>query len=344
MDLSIIIVNWNSAAFLRECLLSIYATATHLKFEVIVIDNASFDGSELMVRREFPAVKFIQSKRNLGFAGANNVAFAHSSGRNVLFLNPDTEVTGNALSVMCSALDAIPDAGAVGCKLLNSDLSVQTSCIQAFPSLLNQTLDFDFLQRWFPNSRLWGLRPLYASGNPASTVDIISGACLMIRRMVFEQVGQFSTDYFMYAEDMDLCYKVTQAGWRNYFIGHATVVHHEGRSSSTRPNYFATIMMRESKFTFIRLRHGRAYALCHRCATGVISITRLFILAAVLPLAALLRQSRRVKRSIGKWFKVLRWSLGFENWASSYVLPVSTSTASVPGQGPGTVAKMAEKI
>src|SRR5262245_30775151 len=318
MDLSIVIVNWNSAAFLRECLRSIFATATSMELEVIVIDNASFDGSDRVVHREFPAVKFIQSRRNLGFAGANNVAFAHSSGRNVLFLNPDTEVTGNALSIMCSALDAIPDAGAVGCKLLNSDLSVQTSCIQAFPSILNQTLDFDFLQRLFPNSTLWGIRPLYAPGNPASTVDIISGACLMVRRIVFEQIGQFSTNYFMYAEDMDLCYKVTQAGWRNYFIGDATVIHHEGRSSRIRPNYFATVMMRESKLTFMRLRHGRAYALGHRCATAVISIARLLALAAALPLAVILRQSRRVQRSFGKWLKVLRWSVGLENWASSY--------------------------
>src|SRR5262249_2706071 len=158
-----------------------------------------------------------QSKKNLGFAGANNAAFAHSRGRNVLFLNPDTEVMGNALSVMCSALDAIPDAGGVGCTLLNSDLSLQTSCIQAFPSILNQTLDFDFLQHLFPKSTLWGMRPLYAPAGPAVTVDIISGACLMVRRITFEQVGQFSTDYFMYAEDMDLCYKFTLAGWRNYF-------------------------------------------------------------------------------------------------------------------------------
>src|SRR5260370_22558742 len=134
MARSIVIVNWNSTAFLRECLRSIYATATNLEFEVIVIDNASFDGSEMMVRREFPTVEFVQSRKNLGFAGGNNIAFAHSSGRNVLFLNPDTELTGHALTAMCSVLDTLSDAGVVGCKLLNSDLSVQTSCIQAFPT------------------------------------------------------------------------------------------------------------------------------------------------------------------------------------------------------------------
>lgn len=344
MDLSIVIVNWNSAAFLRDCLRSIYATASDVEFEVIVIDNASFDGSELIVRGEFPAVKFIQSDKNLGFARANNVGFAHSSGRNVLFLNPDTQLTENALSVMCSVLDATSDAGAVGCKLLNSDLSVQTSCVQAFPSILNQTLDFEFLHRLFPNSSLWGMRPLYTRGSRASAVDIISGACLMIRRIVFEQVGQFSTDYFMYAEDMDLCYKVTRAGWRTYFVGDSTVIHHGGRSSSARPNHFASIMMRESKLTFMRLRHGRTYALCHQWATAVTSIVRLLILAAALPLATFLRQRQKVQKSLAKWFKIFLWSVGFENWVTTYAHPFSASGVNKPQQDATAAPKAAEEV
>jgi GT2 family glycosyltransferase len=344
MDLSIVIVNWNSAALLRDCLRSIYATASALEFEVIVIDNASFDGSELMVRREFPAVRFIQSDQNLGFAGANNVAFTHSSGRNVLFLNPDTEITGNALSLMCTTLDAIPDAGAVGCRLLNSDLSLQTSCVQAFPSLLNQTLDFEFLQHLFPNSSLWGTRSLYARNSQAAAVDIISGACLMIRRIVFEQVGQFSTDYFMYAEDMDLCYQANRAGWRNYFVGDATVIHHGGRSSSIRSNHFAAIMMRESKLKFMRIRQGSVYALCHRSATAVVSIVRLLILAAALPFATILRQRQEVQGSIAKWFKIFLWSVGFQNWAKTYVHPLTTSGASKPRQDQTVAPKAAEEI
>lgn len=344
MDLSIVIVNWNSAAFLRDCLRSIYATASGVEFEVIVIDNASFDGSELMVRREFPAVTFIQSDKNLGFAGANNLGFAHSSGRDVLFLNPDTELTGNALRVMCAALDAIPDAGAVGCKLLNSDLSLQTSCVQAFPSILSETLDFEFLRRIFPNSSLWGTRPLYASGSQVAAVDIISGACLMVRRVVFEQVGQFSMDYFMYAEDMDLCYKVIRAGWRNYFVGDATVIHYGGRSSSIRPNHFAAIMMRESKLTFMRLRHGRVYALCHRWATAVVSLARLVILAAAFPLATILRQRQKVQKSLAKWFKIFLWSAGFENWVRTQAHPLSASGSLSPRQEATTAPKPAEEI
>jgi GT2 family glycosyltransferase len=344
MDLSIVIVNWNSAAFLRECLRSIYATAANLQFEVIVIDNASFDGSEIMVRREFPAVKFIQSRRNVGFAGGNNIAFAHSSGRNVLFLNPDTELTDDALRIMCSALDATPDAGVVGCRLLNSDLSMQTSCIQAFPSILNQTLDFEFLQAMFPKSSLWGMRPLYEQKSQPSIVDIVSGACLMIRRIIFEQVGQFSTDYFMYAEDMDLCYKVARAGWRNYFVGDATVIHHGGCSSSIRANHFASIMMRESKLTFMRARHGRAYAVRYRCAATIISAARLVVLAAALPLAIGKSQRQRVLETLAKWFKILRWSIGLESWAGTYIQAVLPPAASPVRQEPPSAPKAAEKI
>jgi GT2 family glycosyltransferase len=336
MDLSILIVNWKSAAFLRECLRSIYATAGSVRFEVIVVDNASFDGSEQMVRREFPGVTFIQSKENLGFAGANNAAFACSIGRNVLFLNPDTELRGNALEVMCATLDSVPDAGIVGCKLLNSDLSVQTSCIQAFPSILGEVLDFEFLRALFPNSPLWGMQALGAPGNQPAVVEVISGACLMIRRAVFEQVGQFSVGYFMYAEDTDLCYKVAQSGWRNYFVGGATVIHHGGRSSSSRPDHFAAVMMRESRLTFMRTRRGRGYAFCYRCATTLIAAVRILMLVAALPFT-------NVARSLVKWFKILRWSLGLESWASTYKPRLSTSSAK-PLSRQASAAPEAEQI
>jgi GT2 family glycosyltransferase len=331
VDISIIIVNWNSAAFLRECLRSIYSTVTRLQFEVIVIDNASFDGSDFMVRREFPEVRFIQSRKNLGFAGANNIAFAHSSGKNVLFLNPDTELTGNALEVMCSALDTTVDAGVVGCKLLNTDLSVQTACIQAFPSILNQTLNCEFLRALFPKSFLWGSRPLFVPSNQPSVVDCVSGACLMIRRIVFEKVGQFNTSYFMYAEDRDLCYKVARAGWRSYFVSDATVIHHGGRSSSHRPNHFAAVLMQESTLTFVRAQHGRVYGLCYRCSTIFVSIARIILLVTALPFAIRKSLRQSMRRSLGKWFNILRWSIGLENWARTCTYAVSSSAADPAG-------------
>src|SRR5438309_590446 len=160
-DLSVIIVNWNSATFTKQCLASIFANAGALNIEVIVVDNASYDGCAEMVGVEFPDVTFVQSQRNLGFSGANNLALGRASGRNVLFLNPDTEIEGSALQVLLSAVDSIPDAGMVGARLLNSDLSLQTTCITALPSILNQALSCDYLRYTIPRWRIWSLRSYF---------------------------------------------------------------------------------------------------------------------------------------------------------------------------------------
>ena len=189
LDLSIVVINWSSVEFLRKCLASVFANTPRLKFEAIVVDNASFDGCGEMVESEFPGVIFIQSHQNLGFSGANNLGFTRSKGRNILFLNPDTEVIGPAVEAMSLWLDSQGDAGAVGVKLLNSDLSLQTSCIQAFPTILNEALDSERLRELFPKAALWGTRPLFATSATPEAVEVISGACLMAKRSVLEKVG-----------------------------------------------------------------------------------------------------------------------------------------------------------
>ena len=214
MDLSIVIVNWNSADYLRQCLRSIHETVKNLNYEVIVIDNASFDGSEAIIKQEFPSVRFIQSNKNLGFARANNEAFKASSGHSILFLNPDTEVLGDAIEILHGQLRRLPRAGAVGPTLLNSDMTMQTSCIQPFPTICNQALDMEVLRGRFPRLKLWGMQALYSDSDIPAVVEVISGACLMVRREVFENIGMFSTDYFMYTEDIDLCYKIRTAGYK----------------------------------------------------------------------------------------------------------------------------------
>ena len=179
-----------------------------LEFEIIVIDSASFDGCAEMLRKEFPQVRFIQSQENLGFAKSNNLAFRSATGESVLFLNPDTEIVGPAINVLHSALKMLPDAGVVGGRLLNSDGTVQTSCVQAFPTILNQLLNAESLRRRFPRSRLWGMAPLFDAGTKPKLVEAISGACVMLPRLLLEKIGVFSKDYFMYSEDIDLSYKV----------------------------------------------------------------------------------------------------------------------------------------
>lgn len=315
MDLSIIIINWNSAAFVRNCLETVYGGTTGLEFEIIVVDNASFDRCGDIIRNEFPAVKFIQSSTNLGFARANNLGVHEAQGRNILFLNPDTEVIGDALCRMSRFLDESSNAAIAGCKLLNTDLSLQISCVQAFPSILNQAFDAEYLRRAFPRVYLWGTRALLADGEPA-VVEVIAGACLMIRSEVFKEVGHFSSNYFMYAEDADLCFKVKQAGYRNYYLSDAVVVHHGGRSSDMKSeNNFSSIMMRESILEFMRIRRGPVYAAAYQASTVVSAMARVLLLMTAFPFA--LGEDRRTffRRALVKWIRVLRWGLGMETWS-----------------------------
>lgn len=316
LDLSIIIINWNSATFVRKCLASIHANTKGLAFEAIVVDNASFDSCEEIVRREFPGTRFIQNKENIGFARANNLAFSHSSGRNILFLNPDTQVVGPALQGMLSCLESTPDAGIVGAKLLNSDLSIQTSCIRRFPTILNQALGAECLRRLFPKSPLWGMRPLFENEDAPAQVEAISGACMMIKKNVFEEVGLFSADYFMYSEDMDLCYRVTQAGWKIYYVPDGIVIHYGGGSTRSRAaDHHAVIMMKESQLKFMRMHRGRFYAAAYRLTMTLVAVCRLTVLCGLLVVTMTRVQRQAVQLAFAKWARVFRWAIGFKGSA-----------------------------
>ncbi len=322
IDLSIIIVNWRSVDFLRRCLKSVYlhTNADALKFEIVVLDNASFDGCAQMIEAEFPQVRFHQVQTNLGFASANNIGFGLSTGRNVLFLNPDTEVHPGGIAKLVAFLDATADAGIVGPTLLNSDGSVQTSCIQSYPTLLNQAFDADYLRRVFPKSTLWGNRPLFDPAAGLVTADVISGACLLIRREVFDKVQLFSSNYFMYAEDVDLCYKVKCAGWGVYYLRDAVVTHHGGQSSHRKPeSNFATVMTRESLYNFMLLRRGRLYAAAFRSIMAVIAALRLVLLGGVFILTLGRFKRAMLSSALRKWTGILRWSLGMEGWVKELV-------------------------
>ena len=234
-ELSIIFVNWNSLQYIHDCLRSLYTHTIGVSFEVIVVDNRSPECGIETLRQDFPEISIIMSDINLGFAGANNLGFKQSIGRYVLFLNPDTELNGPAIQTLLTKLKELPDAGIVGCQLLNTDLTIQTSCIQTFPTVLNQLLDIESLKQRWPACPLWNIAPLYETSNEAFSVEVISGACMLMKREVFESAGMFSEEYFMYAEDLDLCYKMKQLGLRNYYVGKAQVIHHGGKSSSQGP-------------------------------------------------------------------------------------------------------------
>ena len=315
MDLSIIIVNWNSAKFVQNCLPTVYQSAKGIRFEIIVVDNGSGDGCGEMLGRHFPDVRFISSKENLGFARANNLAFGYSTGRNILFLNPDTEAIGSAIVHLVRFLDSTPDAGVVGARLLNSDHSVQTSCVQRFPTIVNRLLDSNYLRRLAPRSSVWGIRPLIENIAGTAAVEVISGACQMLRRDVFEQVGFYDPDYFMYAEDVDLCFKARQKGWKNYYVGDAIVIHHGGKSSEAKSeSNFASVMTRESLHKFFAHRRGKVYAATYRAIIGLSALFRLGLLASLMVVTLGRFRRDALSAAMRRWTRIFRWTIGRENW------------------------------
>lgn len=316
-ELSIIIVNWNSANYLDTCIRTIRENTRGLRYEIIVVDNASYDGSEAVARRHGDSVRFFQSDENLGFARANNLGFRHSVGKTLLFLNPDTEIRGDALVRMNDCLSRLSDAGCLGCRILNADGSVQTSCIQSFPTILNQFLDSEFMRCLWPNSGLWGNASLFLDPKEAVEVEAISGACLMMNRGIFEQIGLFSEDYFMYTEDVDLCYKVRQAGYKNYYIPKATIIHFGGGSSGKKGSNFSAIVMRESRVKFFRKTKGYLYSLMYRISTLIAALVRIAVLATLFPVFMIRKRNDSWKYSFQKWRSILEWSIGFGKYVKT---------------------------
>jgi N-acetylglucosaminyl-diphospho-decaprenol L-rhamnosyltransferase len=305
--LSIICVNWNSLGYLTDCVKSICEHAPSSPFEIVVVDNASPEGGVDTLRERFPHVQIIKSDRNLGFAGANNLGFRHSRGQYILLLNPDTLIIGCALDAMLDQIRSLPDAGLVGGTLLDSDLSVSTTSIQKFPTILNQLLTVEWLRVRLPSLPFWSLTPLFnAPGKPVS-VDVIPGACMMVKRDVFERAGLLSEDYFMYAEDIDLNYKIAKLGFCRYYVPQAQIIHHGGRSSSQQEaSQWSTIMIQRAMLRYFRKSRGGLYAAGYRIAMGCNAAVRLFLLIIMLPLAG----RQRVRSSIAKWGVILKWALG----------------------------------
>ena len=227
IDLSIVIVNWNTRDLLAQCLESIQAYPPGVPYEVWVVDNASADGSAAMVRARFPWVYLIQNEQNVGFAVANNQAIRGSRGRNVVLLNSDTRVRPGALGALVAFVQAHPRAGAVGARILNGDGSLQPSC---HPMLApgREFWRLLFLEGIWPRAtypmQRWDLET-------PRQVEAIKGACLLLRREALDQVGLLDEGYFMYTEEVDLCYRLARAGWELWWVPQAEVVHHQAQSS-----------------------------------------------------------------------------------------------------------------
>lgn len=315
MEISIIIVNWNSIDFARDCIASIQSTLTGYEYEVIIVDNASKDDCRSLVN-EFPSlVKLVDSHENIGFAGANNLGFQHSTGNKVLFLNPDTVVMDGAIQKMAAQLDAAPRNGAVGCRQLNRDLSIQTSSVQPFPTIWNQLFGLDFVQRRWSRWSVLGIGALVSNDSVASEVEVVSGACIMVKRDVFARVGGFSTEYFMYAEEADLCYRIRHSGYCVIHVHQARIVHFGGEASKNQRSTFSDVVMRESIFKLLRKFRGTVYAMAYRLVLLASAVGRLTVLIPFLAMPATWVDHLALLQAIRKWRSIASWSLGMEGWS-----------------------------
>jgi hypothetical protein len=254
-DLSIIIVSYNTRNLLQECLRSIFQETKGLEFEVIVVDNASTDGSREMLEQEFPQVKRIYNSENKGFAAANNQGITKADGEYVLLLNSDTKILDGAVFKTVEFMKQRPEANIVGCKLLNADGTLQPSC-RSFPSVWNLFSESLFLYKLFKRTQLFGKYHMsYFDYDSIHEVDVVMGAFMMIRREVFEKVGLFDESYFMYTEETEFCYRAKKQGYKVLFTPLACVFHYGGGSIRNEQSYFEQI--HQSQLQFIRANfHG----------------------------------------------------------------------------------------
>ena len=213
MNLSIIIVNYNVKEFLQNFIHSIYKAAQNISYEIIIVDNASDDGSVEFIKEKFPDVKLIANQKNLGFSKANNIGLAQSKGEYLLLLNPDTIVREDTFEKMISFSKNNPDAGLAGCKILNPDGTFQLACRRSFPGPWTSFCKVTGLSNLFPNSKLFARYNLtYLDENKTYEVDAISGSFMMFPRKIYEKIGGLDEQFFMYGEDLDFCYRIQKAG------------------------------------------------------------------------------------------------------------------------------------
>ena len=299
MNLSIIIVSWNTCDLLKGCLTSIYTYPPRGPFEVLVVDNASIDGSAQIVKEHFPYVRLIENHENVGFARANNQAIAQTDSRYVLLLNPDTRVLPSALEVLIRFMDKHPGAGAAGSRLLNSDGSLQTSCYPA-PSLSRELWRLHHLDKIHP----YGVYVMQGwDPETPHSVDMLQGASLLLRREALDEVGLLDEGFFIYTEEVDLCYRLKKAGWRLFWVPQSQVIHYEGQSTQLVSKEMF-LQLYQSKMIYFRKHSGRLAAWMYKVILFSAGFTRLL----VSPLALFERPQHRKRHLMlaSNYFNLLR--------------------------------------
>ncbi len=232
MTLSIVIVNYNTEKLLKSCLESVYAGSNGTPLDIWVVDNHSRDDSVAMVKSLFPRVKVIENPSNVGFSRANNLVISQSRSDFILLLNPDTVIIDDAIERVVKFMREHPEVGIVGCKVLNRDGTLQLACRRSIPTPEVAFYRLTGLSRLFPQSRTMARYNMtYESPDRTHEVDAVSGAFLMIRRDVVDQIGPLDERFFMYGEELDWCLRAKRAGWTVMYYPEARIVHYKGEST-----------------------------------------------------------------------------------------------------------------
>lgn len=256
MDLTIIIVSWNTSGLLSQCLNSIYETGSRFAFEVIVVDNGSTDDSIDLVEKEFPEVKLIKNEGNLGFARANNQGLAMGNGRYFMLLNSDTIVLPGVIDTLIQMADQNPNVGMIGPKLLNMDGSLQESWA-SFPSLLSEITGRNFRNR----------TPVPNIPNTFE-VDTIMGACMLVRSRVLQDVGDLDEDYFFFSEEIDWCFRIKKKQWMIWYTTNTEIYHLWGGSSKSG-SFIKLVRLYHAKILYFKKNHGNMAATLLRLGLAV---------------------------------------------------------------------------
>ncbi len=299
MDISIIIVNWNTKSLLLECLAFVFKTINGLTFEVFVVDNASTDGSVITVRSKYPNINIIENKENMGFAVANNHALKQMKGRYALLLNTDVLLTENAIKTLYDFMEANSDVGTACGQLLNHDGSKQNS-IANFPSLLSLLINETILRILLPN-KFPSKRREYS--NPIE-IDSCIGACMLVRKKAIYEVGLFDEQYFFFFEETDLAYRMKQAGWKIYFVPKVRIFHAQGKSVGEGIN--SRTMFYRSRYIYIRKSHQRSYPLIYAVIFIRLFVNTLLSLLGIL-LTLGLKSDLNIKFKI--YIQLITWHL-----------------------------------
>ena len=287
---SVVIVNWNTAGLLRQCLTSLPCASASVDLEVIVVDNGSTDDSVAMMRRDFPQVRLVANETNVGFVKANNQGLAVATGAYLLMLNSDTEVSAGAIERLVEVAAGNPLIGAVGPRLLNTDGTPQVSA-GPFPSALYRFLPSRFEAAY--NRRLE--RRLLRHPRHLAEVGWLSGAALLFRRDVLERVGPLDERYYMWYDDLDWSQKLRKAGYQRVLVAEAVITHHGRQSGRKLDNRSLAEQLFTSEYTYLRLHHGRLTT----CLVYGLRIAKALAVRYLSPAAASARKPRGDWPTIG---------------------------------------------